>query len=57
MGFDVDPLLHNKEPVTPVAVSTELVQLLVTSTTGAITDDVNGAAVPLPGVLVQPLTD
>ena len=56
MGFVVAPLLHNNDPVTPIAVSTELVQLSVTFTTGAATDEFNGAAVPLPAALMQLLT-
>ena len=31
----VSPVLHNKEPVKPEAVNTELPQLLATSTVGA----------------------
>ena len=51
----VAPLLHNKVPVVPVAVNTELPQLFVTVTPGA-TGIVLGDAVPLPDTLVQPLT-
>ena len=51
----VAPLLHNKFPVVPVAVNTELPQLFVTVTPGA-TGIVLGDAVPLPDTLVQPLT-
>ena len=50
----VAPVLHNNEPVTPVAVNTELPQLFTTFTTGVATEEFNGAAVPLPDVLVQP---
>jgi hypothetical protein len=52
----VSPVLHNNDPVTPVAVSTELLQLLTTFTTGASTAEFNGAAVPLPAALVHPFT-
>ena len=49
-------MLHNKVPVNPEAVNTELVQLFVTLMTGAVTDEFIGAAVPLASALVQPLT-
>jgi len=53
---DVAALLHNKDPVKPEAVNTELSQLLVTVTVGA--DGIAfGAATLLPGELLQPLTD
>jgi hypothetical protein len=52
----VAPLLHNNAPVNPVAVSNELPQLFVTFTIGAGTLEFIGAAVPLPEVLVHPLT-
>ena len=52
----VAPLLHNKVPVKPEAVNTEFPQLLVTDTAGTGTTDVFGAAVALPGALVQPFT-
>ena len=55
MDVVVAPLLHNKAPVVPVAVNTELPQLLTTVTTGTATVPV-GAAVPLPETLVQPFT-
>jgi hypothetical protein len=48
----VAPLLHNKDPVVPVAVNTELPQLFTTITVGA-TGIVFGADVPLPAALVQ----
>ena len=32
----VSPVLHNNDPVTPVAVNTELPQLLITDTSGAV---------------------
>jgi hypothetical protein len=51
----VAPLLHNKEPVNDVAVNIELPQLFSTVTTGA--DGISlGAATPLPGRLVHPVT-
>lgn len=50
----VAPLLHNNDPVNPDAVRTELVQLFVTFTTGAVTEDPIGAAVPLPARLTHP---
>lgn len=49
----VSPVLHNKEPVKPEADNTELPQLLVTVTVGA-SGVVLGAALPLPGALIQP---
>ena len=52
----VAPLLHNKVPVNPDAVNTEFPQLSVTDTTGTGTTDVFGAAVALPGALVQAFT-
>jgi hypothetical protein len=51
----VAPLLHNNEPLKLDAVKTEFVQLSVTVTVGA-TGIIFGAAVPLPGALVQPFT-
>jgi len=51
----VSPVLHNIDPVAPVAVSTELPQLFVTSTAGASTVEIKGAAVSLPSALVHPL--
>lgn len=51
----VAPLLHNNVPLKLDAVKTELVQLSVTVTVGA-TGIAFGAAVPVPGALVQPLT-
>ena len=51
----VAPLLHNKLPVVPVAVNTELPQLFTTDTPGA-GGIVFGAATPLPAALVQPFT-
>jgi uncharacterized protein YqjF (DUF2071 family) len=55
MDAVVAPLLHNNDPVNPDAVNTELPQLFTTDTDG--TDGMGfGAAVPLPGALVHPLT-
>ena len=51
----VCPELHKSDPVTPVAVNNELPQLLATVTVGA-EGIAFGAAVPLPGALVEPLT-
>src|SRR5213596_4001745 len=51
----VAPLLHNKEPVKDVAVNVELPQLFSTVTTGAAGINL-GAATPLPGRLVHPVT-
>ena len=50
----VAPVLHNIEPVNEPAVNSLLLQLLVTVTVGAGT--LTGAAIPLPGALVHPLT-
>ena len=52
----VAPLLQSSVPVNPDAVNSLLPQLLVTFTTGAGTTVLLGSAVPVPGVLVQPLT-
>lgn len=51
----VAPLLHSNVPVKFDAVKTELLQLSATLTEGAVGIGL-GAAVPLPGVLVQPPT-
>jgi hypothetical protein len=51
----VSPVLHNNDPVKPVAVNIELPQLLTTDTDGAGGTGF-GAAVPLPAVLVHPFT-
>ncbi len=51
----VAPLLHSNVPVKLDAVKTELLQLSVTLTVGAA-GIILGAAVPLPGALVQPPT-
>ena len=48
----VEPLLHNNAPVAFVE-SVELPQLFATVTTGVAGVDF-GAAIPLPGALVQP---
>jgi hypothetical protein len=50
----VAPVLHTK-PV-PVAVSTELPQLLITSTLGGSTWEFNGAASLLAAALSHPFT-
>ncbi len=52
----VAPLLHCNVPVYPEAVSMELPQLSTTFTTGVGTEEFNGAALPLPAALIQPLT-
>ena len=52
----VAPVLHNNVPVNALAVNTELLQLLVTATVGAGTVEFTGAATPLRGALVHPLT-
>ena len=52
----VAPVLHNNVPVNEPAVSTLLLQLLVTETVGAVTFEVTGAATPLPAELVHPFT-
>ena len=51
----VSPVLQSNEPAKPEAVNTELPQLLVTDTVGAM-GAVFGTAVPLPALLVQPFT-
>jgi hypothetical protein len=56
MEDEVASLLHNKEPVKPDAVNKVLPQLSVTVITG-IAGLVFGAAMPLPGALIQPFTD
>jgi hypothetical protein len=56
MELVVAPVLHNRAPVNPLAVNSELPQLLVTLTVGATTEPFEGAAVMLVGALVQPLT-
>ncbi len=50
------PLLHNNEPVKPEAVNTVLPQLSDTVIVGVVTEEFNGAATPLPGRLVHPLS-
>ena len=52
----VAPVLHNKDPVNDPAVNVELPQLSTTVTVGADTLAFNGAATPLPGLLVHPFT-
>jgi hypothetical protein len=56
MEVVVSPVLHNNAPVNPVAVKTELPQLLATITPGVDTEEFNGAAIPFPGKLVHPFT-
>ena len=56
MDAVVAPVLHNKVPVKPEAVNTELAQLLTTLTTGVATAEFTGAAVPLPEALAHPFT-
>ena len=51
----VSKVLHNKVPVKPEAVNTELPQLLTTVTIGA-DGIIFGAATPLPAALIHPLT-
>ena len=51
----VSPVLHSNDPVKPEAASTELSQLLTTSTAGAA-GIVFFAAIPLPGALLHPFT-
>ena len=55
MDAVVAPLLQSNVPVVPVAVITELPQLLATPTPGAATEELTGVAVPLPAALTQPL--
>ena len=52
----VAPVLHNSDPVNDPAVNVELPQLFTTVTVGAGTFPFKGAATPLPGLLVHPLT-
>ena len=52
----VAPVLHNKDPVNDPAVNVELPQLFTTLTVGADTLAFNGAATPVPGLLVHPFT-
>jgi hypothetical protein len=55
MELVVSPVLHDNDPVNPVAVNTELPQLLLTVMPGI--DGIGlGAAVPLPAGLLQPST-
>lgn len=56
IDVDVCPVLHNKEPVKPAAVSVELLQSSTTVTEGAATDPESGAASAVAGWLVQPFT-
>jgi hypothetical protein len=52
----VSPVLHNKLPVKSPAVNFELPQLSTTVMVGEATDEIIGAAITLPGSLVQPFT-
>ena len=52
----VAPVFHNKDPVNDPAVNVELPQLFTTLTVGAGTLALSGAALPLPGALVEPFT-
>lgn len=52
----VSPVLHNNDPVGFETVNKEFSQLLTTTTTGAA-GIAFGAAIPLPGELLQPFTD
>ena len=56
MEVVVAPLLHNREPVNDPAVSTELPQLLDTVIVGVVTEEFDGAAIPLRVALVHPFT-
>ena len=47
-------MFHNNDPVNDPAVNVELPQLFATLTVGDGT--LSGAAVPLPGALVEPFT-
>lgn len=51
----VSPVLHNKDPLEPDAVKTELSQLFVTVTTGA-GGMYGGRAITVPAGLVHPST-
>ena len=53
MEFVVCPVLHNKDPVKPVAVNTELPQLSITVTPG-VTGMAFGAVVALANELMHP---
>ena len=50
------PLLHNKVPVNPDAVNTELAQLFTTDIAGTGIVVFNGAALPPAAGLVHPFT-
>ena len=52
----VAPVFHNNDPVNDPAVNVELPQLFTTLTVGAGTLALSGAALPLPGALVEPFT-
>ena len=49
-------MFHNNDPVNDPAVNVELPQLFTTLTVGDGTLALSGAAVPLPGALVEPFT-
>ena len=49
-------MFHNSDPVNDPAVNVELPQLFTTLTVGDGTLALSGAAVPLPGALVEPFT-
>ena len=52
----VAPVFQSNEPVNEAAVNVELPQLSTTVTVGAETLAFNGAATPVPGLLVHPFT-
>ena len=54
MELVVSPVLHNSEPVKPVAVNKELPQLLVAFIAGAGIVVLNGAAIAVVGALGHP---
>ena len=56
MDVVVAPLLHNNEPVKPVAVKSELPSQLFTTLTPGAAGVVLGADVPEPAKLTQPST-
>jgi hypothetical protein len=56
MELVVSPVLHSNVPVTPVAVKTELPQLLTTLSSGASVIGIKGAAVARAARLVHPST-
>ena len=52
----VSPVLHNKVPVKAPAVNSELPQLSTTVMVGEVTEEIIGAAMPLPWALMHPST-